>query len=68
MNVRLTNIVVPRSTFISRDNKRYNNSDGRSYNTGGRRYDNQRQNRLKNGDQRKVSFNSPKVATMTVGE
>ena len=68
MNVRLSTGIVSRSTFIPRENKRYNNSDRRNNNVEGRRHENQRQNYLQNRDQRKVPFNSPKVAMMNVNE
>jgi hypothetical protein len=68
MNVRLTTIVVLRSTFIPRDNKRCNNSDDKGYKAEGRCYSNQGQNRLQKGDQRKVLLNSPKVATMDINK
>ena len=66
MHMCLTTIVVPRSNFIPRDNKGYNNSDERSYNAEGRCYNNQSQNHLQNGDQRQFSCNSPKVTTVNV--
>jgi hypothetical protein len=68
MNVQLTNIVVPRYTFIPRDDKRYNSSDRRIYNSEETHHNNQHQNPLQNEDQRKVSFNFPKVAAMNVEE